>query len=79
MITIQKRIKPLNGLITVKLPNGLSDGEVDVLICSVAGSKYDHQKKDTKRGLADMLGSWRDKMVMSPDFDEPLDDFKEYM
>jgi len=66
-------------MITVKLPDGLSDDLVEVLICSVADGKSGDHKKDRKQELADMLGSWQDKMVLSSDFDEPLDDFKEYM
>lgn len=39
-------------------------------------SKVETQEKPTKRGG---LGIWKDKIWISEDFDEPLEDFKEYM
>jgi hypothetical protein len=38
--------------------------------------KTEAEEKSTKRGG---LGIWKDKIWISDDFDEPLEDFKEYM
>jgi len=37
------------------------------------------KKKSGKRGKNRKAGFLKGKIEMSPDFDEPLDDFKEYM
>ena len=37
--------------------------------------KQSHENMQTERGY----GSWADKIVMSEDFDEPLEDLVEYM
>ncbi|MDD2600710.1 MAG: DUF2281 domain-containing protein [Kiritimatiellae bacterium] len=29
--------------------------------------------------MSDLLGSWKNDMTVSADFDAPLDDFKDYM
>ncbi len=39
-------------------------------------AKNSTQEKPTKRGG---LGIWKDKITMSDDFDEPLEDMKEYV
>jgi hypothetical protein len=39
-------------------------------------AKNSTQEKPTKRGG---LGIWKDKIWMSDDFDEPLEDLKDYM
>ncbi len=39
-------------------------------------AKLDVEQPKKKRGA---LGIWKDKIWISDDFDEPLEDFKEYM
>lgn len=37
------------------------------------------QKKAQKKGVKPVFGSLKGKIILSDDFDAPLDDFKEYM
>lgn len=42
--------------------------------------KMKFQEKDTVSAKKSLYGIWKnDNFYMSPDFDEPLDDFAEYM
>ena len=74
MIAMQKRIHVSDGDVAFKLPHELWNSDVEVLIFPVLKHKG---KKSHK--ITDIVGSWKGNMELSKDFDEPLEDFKEYM
>ncbi|MDA3798452.1 MAG: DUF2281 domain-containing protein [Kiritimatiellae bacterium] len=74
MIAMQKRIHVSNGDVSFKLPHELWDSDVEVLVFPVL-----KQKDKKSRKIKDVIGSWKGKMELSKDFDEPLEGFKEYM
>lgn len=74
MIAMQKRIHVSNGDVAFKLPHELWNSDVEVLIFPVLKNK---SKKS--RRIADYVGNWKGKMELSKDFDEPIEDFEEYM
>ena len=55
------------------LPENLKREVIDFLEFLVAKNKQEKKKKSPK------FGSCKGFFKMAPDFDEPLDDFKEYM
>jgi hypothetical protein len=55
------------------LPENLKKEVVDFLEFLVEKDKKDKKRKSPK------FGSYKGFFKMMPDFDEPLDDFKEYM
>ena len=56
--------------IKLKEPIPLDNGEIKVVV---------EQKERKRRSRESLFGMWKGKITMSPDFNEPLDCFKEYM
>ncbi len=56
------------------LPNNLKKEVLDFI-----GYLLMKYNKENKKKSAPKFGSAKGKYVLSPDFDEPLEDFKEYM
>ena len=53
-------------------------GDYDVFITFVEPTKNNiYEQKKTARSK--FIGSWKDKISISDDFNEPIDDMKEYM
>jgi len=53
--------------------------KVNVTLFNERVEKNDASKTLVKRPFSDMFGEWSGRIWMSDDFDEPLDDMKEYM
>jgi hypothetical protein len=60
---------------TIKLrePVPFDDGKIKVTI------ELEKETMIKRKPRKELYGLWKDKIKMSPDFDEPLDCFKEYM
>jgi hypothetical protein len=60
-----------------QLPEALKTEAIDFIDFLISKSKKKEREpvKKSKR----QFGSLKGKIVMSPDFDEPLEDFKDYM
>ena len=58
--------------ITIKLkePIPLENGDIKVVV---------EQIESKKKSREQLFGRWKGKITISPDFNEPLDCFKEYM
>jgi hypothetical protein len=59
----------------VSLPEELKKEVID-FVDFLKTKKIEHQKKRKKKIV---FGYAKDSVILKPDFDEPLDDFKEYM
>jgi hypothetical protein len=79
MLTLQKKIKPSNGVITFRLPKEFLNKELDVFICQSQLEPNTPVGSESKIKMSDLFGSWKNDMTVSSDFDAPLDDFKDYM
>jgi hypothetical protein len=72
MNALRQLVKPKNYQVIVDLPEDLnSEEELEVIILPV--------RKFQKISRKNALGKYQGQIKMSPDFDEPLEDFKEYM
>ena len=73
MNAIREIVKPLDHKIIIELPEDLySEEEVEVIILPV-------EKNKKKLSRKDFYGRWKGMIEISDDFNEPLEDFKEYM
>lgn len=59
--------------VEIPAPVGLPEGELDVVVDLTPVAK------SPKKGLAALAGIYRGKVKISDDFDEPLEDFADYM
>jgi len=67
---------PVNHQITIQLPEDFKENEkVEIIVMSAE----DDATRTEKIKRKELFGKYKGKILMSPDFDEPLDDFKEYM
>ena len=71
MIAIREIKKPVNRRIVIDLPADFAAHEVEVIIIPLEG--------ENKSGRKRTPGLLKGKMRMMPDFNEPLEDFREYM
>jgi hypothetical protein len=80
MNVLRKIVKVENHLLTVAIPDDFSNEEYEVIL-PVENIKSPDMDLSRKKTLTckEMLGKWKGKIWMSPDFDEPLEDFKEYI
>jgi len=81
MKALRKIIKVKNHTITVEIPDDFSNEESFEVIILPAKEELDagieeHREKMSRK---EAFGKYEGKIWMSPDFDEPLEDFKEYM
>ena len=73
---IRKIVKPENHKITVQLPDDFEENNVvEVIVLSVESEI----QKPLKISRKELFGKYKGQIWISPDFNEPLDDFKEYM
>lgn len=83
MNVLRKIVKVENHRLTVAIPDDFSNEEYEVIVLpiEIENDKYSDKNVSEKNTLTrkEMLGKWKGKIWMSPDFDEPLEDFKEYM
>jgi len=79
MIAIRKIIKLQNHRLIIDLPDLIDSEEVEVIIMPIENGKPVSVEDSGKISRKDLCGLWKGKIWMSPDFDEPLEDFREYM
>ncbi len=75
MNAIREIVKPKNKKIIVDLGDDFSDEyEYEVIIFPIKNKKKIHNKN-----RRDLYGKYKGQIWMSDDFNEPLEDFEEYM
>ena len=63
-----------------KLPDEKKQSVEDYIDFLLADGKLNGRlESNTKKGKRELLGAWKGKVKMAPDFDAPLEDFKDYM
>jgi hypothetical protein len=77
MNVLRKIVKVKNHRLTVAIPDDFSNEEYEVIVLPVENDKSADIDLSKKKTLTrkEMLGKWKGKIWMSPDFDEPLEDF----
>jgi len=76
MKAIRQILKPVNHQITIQLPEEFNDDkEVEIIVLPAESVVVNDKRKSRK----ELFGKYKGQIWMSPDFDEPLEDFKEYM
>ncbi|MDH4198857.1 MAG: DUF2281 domain-containing protein [Spirochaetia bacterium] len=74
MKALRKIVKPENHHITIELPEEFSDEEkLEVIIIPF------EKGNENKASRKEYYGKYAGKIWISPDFNEPLEDFREYM
>jgi hypothetical protein len=74
MNAIREIVKPIDQQIIIDLPDGFSNvKEFEVIILPM------DEIKTKGKSRKDLLGRYKGKISISDDFNEPLEDFKEYM
>jgi len=73
MNALKMYIKPENHKIIIDVPDEFSaEEELEIIIVSSG----EHREKKSRK---EAFGKYKGEIWMAPDFDEPLEDFREYM
>jgi hypothetical protein len=73
MNAIREIVKPVNNKIVIDIPVEFQNNkEFEVIILP-------SEEKKIKKSRKDLFGRYKGQIRISEDFNEPLDDFKEYM
>lgn len=83
MKALRKIVKAKDHTITVKIPDDFSEGESFEVIVLPTNAEQDSatpsfEEKNNKVSRKEAFGKYKGKIWISPDFNEPLEDFKEY-
>lgn len=76
MIAFRQTVQPVNRRVIIDLPSDFDSESVEVIVLPLSDNGKKQSQKLTRKNL---FGKYQGKMWISPDFDAPLDDFKEYM
>ncbi|MBR5549312.1 MAG: DUF2281 domain-containing protein, partial [Kiritimatiellae bacterium] len=82
MPAIRTFVTPVNGSVTVHIPEEYRSYSLEVIVLPIMNGDDPFQQHSFDRlrdGKKRKLGGFEDGFRMSPDFDEPLADFAEYM
>lgn len=73
MKAIRQIVKPVNHQVTIQLPEEFNeDKEVEIIVLPANEPGLENKPKR-------VAGLWKGVITMSSDFNEPLEEFKEYM
>lgn len=79
MIAVRKIMKPHNRTLIIDLPEDIISEAVEVIIMPMDKSELNSVEESRKISRKDLCGLWKGKIWISSDFNEPLEDFKDYM
>jgi hypothetical protein len=77
MNALRQIVNAENHFVKLELPPDFPQKNLEIIIIPV--DELEEDQKNKKISRAEFFGRWKGQIKMSPDFDDPLDDFREYM